>query len=106
MYLGSLVETGSTAEVFAGPIHPYTRALLESALELDPDSPPPPVELRGEIPDPLDRPSGCPLRSRCPWALESCGLAEPALRQIRGGQRVACVRAEEFGTGLVASPAR
>jgi len=106
MYLGSLVETGSTAEVFAGPIHPYTRALLESALELDPDRPPPPVELRGEIPDPLDRPSGCSLRSRCPWALELCGQAEPPLRSVRGGQHVACVRAEEFEKGPAILPAQ
>ena len=96
MYLGRIVEQGPTSKLFAEPVHPYTRALLESALELDPGLPPPPVELEGEIPSPLERPPGCPLEPRCPWALGACSDAEPALTQVTEQHNVACIRAEEF----------
>lgn len=96
MYLGKIVEQGPTPELFAGPLHPYTRALLESALELDPARPPPPVELEGEIPSPLERPPGCPLEPRCPWSVSACSEAEPPLEHAASGHRVACIRAGDF----------
>jgi len=96
MYLGKIVEQGPTTELFADPLHPYTRALLQSALELDPALPPPPVELRGEIPSPLERPPGCPLEPRCPLAVPACSQAEPALDEVAPGHDVACIRAGEL----------
>ena len=96
MYLGKIVEQGPTTALFADPLHPYTRALLQSALELDPALPPPPVELRGEIPSPLERPPGCPLEPRCPLAVPACSQAEPALEEVAPGHDVACIRAGEL----------
>ena len=95
MYLGMIMELGPTAELFRSPRHPYTRALLGSHLALDPEQRPLPLELRGEIPDPLERPPGCPLTPRCPWVTDRCGAQVPELRTV-GLVEVACIRAEEI----------
>ncbi|NGO73259.1 ABC transporter ATP-binding protein, partial [Streptomyces boncukensis] len=80
MYLGTLVETGRAAEVFARPLHPYTRALLNA------DEPP-----EGEIPSAADPPSGCRFRTRCPLATELCAEQEPPpVEPSAPGHRVAC----------------
>ena len=96
MYLGKIVEGGPTDRLFVDPLHPYTRALMESALELDPSAPMAPVELSGEIPNPMDRPPGCPLEPRCPWSVDACSEAEPPEDDFGGGHTVSCIRAGEF----------
>jgi dipeptide transport system ATP-binding protein len=79
MYLGKVVEFGSHKAVFSSPKHPYTQALLESSV----------VTLQGELPSPLNPPSGCALHKRCPHAMPRCSVETPALREVDGRQ-VAC----------------
>ncbi|HEY1722061.1 MAG TPA: dipeptide ABC transporter ATP-binding protein [Magnetospirillaceae bacterium] len=92
MYLGRVVEIGPKAEIFTNPRHPYTRALQASAVSADRRH----VErvpMMGEPPSPLDPPSGCAFRTRCPHASDRCAAERPELRMV-GGQRVACHYAE------------
>jgi peptide/nickel transport system ATP-binding protein len=89
MYLGRIVEEGSTEELFAKPNHPYTVALLAEIPRLDTRrrqfAP-----VKGEIPSPLDPPPGCHFHPRCPHAMERCKVEVPALREIAPGRRSAC----------------
>jgi oligopeptide/dipeptide ABC transporter ATP-binding protein len=89
MYLGRIVERGSAAQVYASPLHPYTRALLASTPGLRPGVPTPPA-LAGEPPSPADPPPGCPFHPRCPIAEEICTRVEPALETTPDGREVAC----------------
>lgn len=90
MYLGELVEVGPAADVFENPLHPYTRALLSSAPVPDPHQRDRErVILEGEPPSPIDPPSGCKFRTRCPEAFEEC-TAEPELREVEPDHYVAC----------------
>lgn len=100
MYLGLVMESGPTAQLFDRPLQPYTRALLGSHLEPDPSRPPQPMDLLGEIPDAVNRPPGCPLATRCPWATDESRAAVPVLEEVEPGHRVACVRAREFLDGI------
>jgi oligopeptide/dipeptide ABC transporter ATP-binding protein len=85
MYLGKVVETGPTAAIFARPRHPYTRALIGALPRLDPDAPPRPAPISGEVPSPLNPPSGCAFHPRCPAAqIAQCKSEEPELA-LRGG---------------------
>jgi peptide/nickel transport system ATP-binding protein len=77
MYLGRLVECGPAEEVLRRPRHPYTRALLASALTPDPTLGLPTSELRGQFPDPLDPPAGCRFHPRCPEAMAICATTAP-----------------------------
>ena len=89
MYLGVLVEEASAAELFDHPAHPYTRALLSCIPVPDPDVAPVRLTLSGEVPSPIDIPTGCRLRGRCPLAQPVC--AEPVpVREIAPGHTVAC----------------
>ncbi|HYB40131.1 MAG TPA: ABC transporter ATP-binding protein [Candidatus Methylomirabilis sp.] len=100
MYLGRIVETGRTEDIFERPLHPYSRALLSSVLYPDPRKERERFVLTGEIPSPIDLPSGCALHARCPWARPECDLSAPALEPLLPGRYVACFRArEENGIG-------
>jgi oligopeptide/dipeptide ABC transporter ATP-binding protein len=94
MYLGLIVEEGSTAEIFDEQRHPYTRALLSSVLYPDPDSRRQRFNLAGEIPSPINLPDGCYLASRCPLALPECRAAIPPLVPVGDGRTSACIRHE------------
>jgi oligopeptide transport system ATP-binding protein len=94
MYLGRLVELADSDELFTNPLHPYTRALLEAVPIPDPD-----IEktrahriMKGEIPSPINPPSGCVFNPRCPLAAESCRQEVPQLRELKPGHWVACPR--------------
>lgn len=90
VYLGKIVEIGSSVQVTQEPAHPYTRGLLDAVPIPDPEAPLPKAELKGEIPSPLSPPSGCRFRTRCPRAQERCAVEVPHLRDLSSGQRVAC----------------
>ncbi|WP_274651006.1 ABC transporter ATP-binding protein [Paenibacillus humicola] len=91
MYLGEIVENGPVEEVFANPQHPYTRVLMDSVLKI-PESgvKREMVEIRGEMPSPLNPPSGCAFHPRCPLATEKCRSQKPEKRLIRPGHEAAC----------------
>ncbi len=90
MYLGFLVETAPRDALFATPRHPYTRALLSAAPSIRDRSGTPEIELVGEVPSALDLPSGCCFHTRCPFAWDRCAAERPVLRDVDGGQAVAC----------------
>jgi oligopeptide/dipeptide ABC transporter ATP-binding protein len=90
MYLGKLVETATSDELYARPLHPYTQILLNNALPAHPDEVREEVILKGEVPSAFEPPSGCRFHPRCPHALPVCGEVEPALGEQAPGHRVAC----------------
>jgi peptide/nickel transport system ATP-binding protein len=90
MYLGKVCEVGSSDELFAAPAHPYTRALAQSIPEPDPEAPVLAAALSGDLPSPLNPPSGCRFRTRCPLAQDVCATDEPEIREVRPGRYVAC----------------
>ena len=95
MYLGKAVEYGPKAAIFERPAHPYTRALLASTPTLDARARRERIALKGELPSPLDPPSGCAFHTRCPHAIDRCRAEVPALLPL-GEVRVACHRAAEL----------
>ena len=96
MYLGRLVETAPTRELFANPRHPYTKALLSAIPSLDPDDPNKAQKLEGEIPSPTNPPPGCKFQTRCPNAIDICRVEEPKLEHSSTGHEVACHRWQEL----------
>jgi oligopeptide transport system ATP-binding protein len=90
MYLGRVVEMAPTETLFAEPAHPYTRALLAAAPTMDPRKRKTTAAIGGEPPSPINRPSGCPFRTRCPLATERCAIEDPPLRAWAEGHTVAC----------------
>jgi peptide/nickel transport system ATP-binding protein len=99
MYLGKLVEIAESDELYRAAAHPYTEALLASIPEPDPDHVSGHKALTGELPSPLNPPSGCRFRTRCPYAQDRCAAEEPLLRDVAPGHQVAC----HFPVGEAAS---
>jgi oligopeptide/dipeptide ABC transporter ATP-binding protein len=89
MYLGQIVETSSSEDLYRRPLHPYTQALLASIPQVDSVAQDPPV-VDGELPSALDPPSGCRFRTRCPYAFEKCAVLAPVRSEITPGHWVAC----------------
>ena len=90
LYLGKVVEIGETEAIFRSPLHPYSRALLSSVLYPDPDQVRAPFVLSGEIPSPIDLPTGCALHTRCPMASDVCRTQEPAMEEKTASRWLAC----------------
>jgi len=90
MYLGKIVEMGSTEELIRDPIHPYTKALIAAVPVPDPTAEKSKVMISGEVPSALNPPSGCRFHPRCPYAMEICRKEEPELVKVDGGRKVAC----------------
>lgn len=90
MYLGRVVELGTTAEIFDNPQHPYTRSLILSAPSPDPTKRRTTPVLDGDPPSPLDIPTGCRFQARCAYKSERCTKDDPALIQISNGRQIAC----------------
>ena len=94
MYLGHIVEMGEAETIYQSPLHPYSRALLASAPRPDPNARRVrQAKLAGDIPSPINKPSGCPFRTRCPIAQASCADAMPPL-ELRNDRLVACPYSE------------
>jgi oligopeptide/dipeptide ABC transporter ATP-binding protein len=90
MYLGKLVEVGTSAQICLAPKHPYTQALLSAVPIPDPAAKKNRIVLRGDVPTPINPPSGCRFHTRCPIAVERCKIEEPELRNVEEGRDVAC----------------
>ena len=90
MYLGRIVEQGSTRQVYDNPLHPYTRALLSAIPIPDPGKQVKRIVLEGSLPSPADPPSGCPFHTRCPHRMDICPKIVPPLREIEPGHLCAC----------------
>lgn len=96
MYVGKVVEVADTADLFFHPLHPYTEALLSAVPKPDPEMQSSRIVLKGEVADPSDVPPGCAFHPRCPYAVDVCRSAEPALETFAGGRQVRCHRAREL----------
>lgn len=94
MYLGKIVEIGETEALFEQPLHPYSRALLSSVLYPDPRQRRSTFVLSGEIPSPVNLPSGCPLHTRCPLATRECSEQVPPFEEKAPGRWLSCIHVE------------
>jgi peptide/nickel transport system ATP-binding protein len=92
MYLGKVMETGPAADVCAEPKHPYTEALLSAVPVPDPTAARSRIVLKGDLPSPIDVPSGCVFRTRCPYASAECAAVVPPLREVAPGRFSACIK--------------
>ena len=90
MYLGQLVEYSPTEELYENPLHPYTKALFSAALPSHPDDAREEIVLQGEVPSPINPPSGCRFHPRCPFVMDRCSVEEPVQQDIGGGHLVSC----------------
>ncbi len=96
MYLGKIVEYAPKNEIFANPMHPYTKALLSSIPLPDVNAKVDRIHLEGDIPSPSNPPIGCRFHTRCPYATEKCSEMEPELVDVGNNHKVACVRLKDM----------
>jgi peptide/nickel transport system ATP-binding protein len=112
MYLGTIVESGRVAQVFAPPFHPYTEALLSAVPVPDPDASGARIVLEGPLPSATEQPAGCPFSGRCPRRIGLiCDETPPLLQALAGNHRIRChIPADELaslqGAGAAPSPTR
>ena len=90
MYLGGMVESGETADIFGNPLHPYTKALFSAIPMPDPDVRKERILLKGDIPSPANPPSGCKFHTRCSECMEICKHEEPQVKDVGNGHKVKC----------------
>jgi len=98
MYLGRIVETASAEDIYRSPRHPYTEALLNAIPQPDPEQEKRPAPLKGELPSPLNPPSGCTFHPRCPYASEICHRQAPTLEIAGPDHKAACHHSDQIGS--------
>jgi oligopeptide/dipeptide ABC transporter ATP-binding protein len=101
MYLGKIVESAPATELYKNPLHPYTQALISAVPMIDPATKRKRILLPGDVPSPINPPSGCPFHPRCPIAIDQCKRAIPQFRELLPNHWVACDPAQPDGSHLV-----
>ncbi len=100
MYLGKIVEITDSKNLYENPLHPYTKALLSAIPVPDPRRKRERIVLQGDVPTPINPPSGCRFRTRCPFAIEDCARVVPELREIEPNHFAACLRVKGYDYDL------